>query len=70
MISSTILGREPEKRLVEQQQRRLAHQRAADRQHLLFAARHGAGALVGALREPREQIEDIVVALGQAAAAG
>ena len=64
------LGGEPEKRLIEQQQRRLAHQCAADRQHLLFAAGHGPGPLVRAFREPRKQIEHIVVTLGQAAAAG
>jgi len=37
--------RQAEAGLVEQQQLGLAHQRAADRQHLALAARHGAGAL-------------------------
>ena len=41
--------REAGGRLVEQQQLRLGHQRAADRAHLLLAARHGAGHLVAAL---------------------
>src|SRR5258708_111042 len=36
---------EAHRRLVEQQQLRLAHQGAADRQHLLFAARQRAGEL-------------------------
>src|SRR3546814_4173340 len=38
-------------------QRRLAHQRAADRQHLLLAAGQGAAALRLALLQPREQLE-------------
>jgi len=33
----------------------VAHQAAPDRQHLLLAARQGAGALVAAFRQPREQ---------------
>jgi hypothetical protein len=50
--------REAEARLVEQQQLGLAHQRAADRQHLALAARHGAGALQPPLGEPREHRVD------------
>ena len=38
--------REPERRLVQQQQPRPAHQGPPDRQHLLLAARHRAGLLV------------------------
>src|SRR5262249_10233019 len=37
--------REPERRLIEHDQPGLAHQAAADRQHLLLAARQGAGGL-------------------------
>ena len=48
-ICFTISGARPERRLVEQQQARPAHQRAADRQHLLLAAGQGAAALVPAL---------------------
>ena len=36
--SSTMIGARPFERLVEQQQRRIGHQRARDRQHLLLAA--------------------------------
>ena len=50
--------REPERRLVEQQQPRPAHQRARDRQHLLLAAGQRAAALVQALLQPRKQRED------------
>ena len=49
--------RKAERRLVEQQQARLAHQRARDRQHLLLAARQGAGQLVLALLQAREALE-------------
>ena len=49
---------EPLQRLVEQQQRRVGHQRARGRQHLLLAA----GELVAlgepALADAREQVED------------
>ena len=41
--------REAEKRLVEEQQARLAHQRAADRQHLLLAAGQRSGGLLAPL---------------------
>ena len=37
-ISSTSMGARPERRLVEQNDVGLRHQRAADRQHLLLAA--------------------------------
>ena len=47
--------REPERRLVEQQEPRPGHQRPADREHLLLAARQRAALLVGPLAEPREQ---------------
>ena len=50
--------REAERGLVEQQQARAAHQRAADRQHLLLAAGQRAAALAHALLQQREQRED------------
>ena len=52
--------RQPQRRLVEQQQPRLSHQRAADREHLLLAAAQQAGALVDALAQDREQLEHLV----------
>src|SRR5579883_2583614 len=51
--------RETEARLVEQQQHRLAHQRAAEREHLPLAARERAGALPSALLEAGEQLEHL-----------
>src|ERR1700674_2003777 len=45
-------------RLVHQQEFRARHQGAADGDHLLLAARQGAGELARALREPREQVID------------
>src|SRR5260221_8535188 len=48
----------PERRLVEQQEARPAHQRACDRQHLLLAARERAAALVEPFAQPRKQRED------------
>ena len=53
-ISSTRSGARPEARFVEHQQFRLGHQRAADRQHLLLAARQVAGLGAGALGKPRK----------------
>ena len=47
--------REPERRLVEDQQLRLGHQAAADRQHLLLAAGERAGALRSAVRRGAEK---------------
>ena len=43
--SSTRIGREAHRRLVEQHDFRVQHQRARHRQHLLLAARQGAGQL-------------------------
>src|SRR5206468_2995998 len=54
------------RRLVEQQQLGIAHQRARDRQHLLLAAREIAAVTAGQLAQRGEQIED---ALGRPAAA-
>src|SRR5262249_18321554 len=47
-------GRKPEARLVEHEQARLAHQRAAQRQHLPLAARERAGEPMAPLRPPRQ----------------
>src|SRR3989454_3311059 len=44
--------------LVHQQHARVAHQSARDGEHLLLAARERARRLLGALREPRKQLED------------
>ena len=49
--------REPGRGFIEQKQFRIRHQRAADRAHLLLAARHGAGHLMAALLHARKQIE-------------
>ena len=46
--------RQPFRRFVEQKHLGIAHQRAADRQHLLLAAGQRAAALAHALPEPRE----------------
>ena len=56
--------RQPRRRLVEQQQFRVRHQRAADRAHLLLAARHGAGHLAAPLLHARKQIEHEFQPLG------
>ena len=52
---------EPERRLVEQQQPRAAHQRPGHAEHLLLPARQLAGPLVAALGEDREQLEHAVL---------
>ena len=57
--------RQAERRLVEQQEARPAHQRARDREHLLLAARQRAAALALALLEDREQREDALEILGE-----
>ena len=49
--------RQAQRRLVEQEQARAAHQRARDREHLLLAAGERAAALVDALLEARKQRE-------------
>ena len=51
------LGREAKRRLVERQELRLSHQRAADGKHLLLAARHRAGGLRCTLMQSRKQRE-------------
>ena len=62
-ISRTISGAKPEARLVEQQQPRLRHQRAAERQHLAFAAGQRLRLLLAALGEARETMIDLLQAL-------
>ena len=52
--------REAEAWLVEHQQARLAHQRAAEGQHLPLAAGQRAGALTAPLGKPREQRIDAI----------
>ena len=54
------MRREAHRRLVEQQQLRDGHQRAADRQHLLLAAGQRAPGLLLALLEDGEEREDPV----------
>ena len=55
---STIVGREPFGRLVHDQQLRVREQGAADREHLLLAARELRGADPLALGEAREELVD------------
>ena len=50
--------RQPHARLVQQEEPGVRHERTADREHLLLAAREGAGHLTDALGEPREEGED------------
>ena len=52
------LRREAERRLVEQQQLRLAHERPPDGQHLLLAPRQQRAALGAPLLQAREQLVD------------
>src|SRR3954447_5190256 len=52
--------RDAHRRLVEEQQLGVGHQRAPDGEHLLLAARHRARLLLLALLETREQLEDTV----------
>src|SRR4051794_14174523 len=58
--------RQAERRLVEEQQLRLGHQGAADREHLLLAAGHRAALLTLALLEAREQRVHAVEVLADA----
>jgi hypothetical protein len=55
--------REPERGLVEHHQLRRAHQAAADRQHLLLAARKRAGRLAQALLQARKHRQHTVAVL-------
>jgi hypothetical protein len=55
-----MVGREAERRLVEQHQPGPRHQRAADREHLLLATRERAGRLIPALGEDREAAKQAI----------
>ena len=57
--------RQAERRLVEQEQARPAHERPPDRQHLLLAARQRAAGLAQPLAEQREQLEHHLEVLGR-----
>jgi hypothetical protein len=57
---STSMRREAQRGLVEQDQPGAGDQRAADRQHLLLAARQVAGEAVAALVQAREVFIDEV----------
>src|SRR4249919_1520330 len=61
--------RQPEGRLVEEQEPRPQHERAGNREHLLLAARERAGLLLAPLREPGKVAADALVALVEPAAA-
>src|SRR5262245_32721272 len=54
------LRRQPLRRLVHQEHARIAHQRAADRQHLLFAAGERAGELRVTLLQAGEELEHAI----------
>ena len=62
--------RQAERGLVKQNEPRPAHQRAADRQHLLLAAGERAAALVAAVAQPRKQREHAFEVGVEAAAVG
>jgi len=53
------LGRQSQAWLVEHDELRRGHQRPADGQHLLFAARKRAGLLAVALLEQRQELVDL-----------
>src|SRR5580765_1405668 len=54
---------EPHRRLVEQQERRMGHERPADRDHLLLAAGECSGLLLLSFREPgKERVDPFEVA--------
>ncbi len=55
--------RDAERRLVEHQEFRVAHQRAADGEHLLLAAGERAGGLLHAFFQPRENRENVIAVL-------
>jgi hypothetical protein len=59
-ICDTILGHQPFGRLVEQDDFRLQHHGARDRQHLLLAARQCAAGLIAALAQHRKEFEHLL----------
>src|SRR6185369_6087074 len=61
-------GRQAQRGLVEHDELGLAHQAAADREHLLLAAGHGAGVLAAPLGQAREQRIDALARRGLAGA--
>ena len=61
--------RQPHRRLVHAQQPRPRHQRPADRDHLLLAARQGSGELPQPLLDAREQRKDALQILVEFGAA-
>src|SRR5262249_14994906 len=62
--------RQPERGLVQQDELRARHHRAAERKHLLLAAGERPGLLCLALLEPREVLEDALRVFLDAAPAG
>src|SRR5882757_5723463 len=52
-------GREPQRRLIEEQEARLGHHRAAKCEHLLLAAGEEACLLAASIVEAREELEDV-----------
>ncbi len=54
---------EAERGLVEHEELRIAHERAADGEHLLFAAGERAGALLEPFLQARENAEDVLTVL-------
>src|SRR5579871_6103355 len=60
--------RQAERRLIQKEERRPVHQRAADRKHLLFAAGKLAGGLIEPFLEPRKVAVDTIEILGDAVA--
>ena len=58
-------GCQSERRLVEQQEPRVTHQRPGDRKHLLLTAREGAAELVHPLAKHGKQAADLVDVTGE-----
>ena len=56
-------GRQPQRRLIEQEQTRPGHEGAAEGEHLLFLAAEGAPELTAAVAQPREERVDAREAL-------
>jgi hypothetical protein len=59
------VGREPERRFVQREQLRAAHQRAADGDHLLLAARQVARDLMAPVFELGKQVIDMFASIVQ-----
>jgi hypothetical protein len=67
-VASTIVGDEPQRRLVEHEQLRTGHERPRDGEHLLLAARQRPAELLGALAQDGEALEHALEVLGVRAA--